>query len=274
MALLRTGVAIVSRNFRKGEKMKLKYVLFVSTLILAKSFQLASADDWIVGGKTVAPTEAIARSTVALVIGPALCTGSVIAPDLIVTAAHCLEGGASSVSIVFATQITPEALKNAVKTTHFMIHPDYRMNQTKIDQNDIGLIEFQGGLPKGYTPNHMLADPRLLTRGENVILAGYGVTDAGTHAGAGTLRETDVKIADENFGKTEVLLAQNDGHGACHGDSGGPAFLMEGGKLVLWGITSRGYPARAPDDCAHESVYTKILDQTDFLRAAIQKLRH
>jgi hypothetical protein len=177
------------------------------------------------------------------------------------------------VSIVFATQVTPESLKKAVKTSRFMIHPDYRMNQTQPDQNDVGLIEFKGGLPAGYVPNHLLADPRLITRGEEVILAGYGIVDAKTKKGAGTLRETQVRIADENFGKTEVLLAQNDGHGACHGDSGGPAYVMTKGSLYLWGVTSRSYPEKAPDDCAHESIYTKILGQMDFLKMAVQKLR-
>src|SRR5262249_6612340 len=131
----------------------------------------------------------------------------------------------------------------------------------------------RGGLPSGYAPNEILGDERLLKRNETVVLAGFGITNSGTHAGAGVLRATQVRIADESFGKTEVLLDQTDGRGACHGDSGGPAYLQQGSSLLLWGVTSRGYPNRAPDDCVHESVYTKISDHLDFLNEAARKLR-
>lgn len=253
--------------------MKLKSILLVATVIAAKTVQIANAD-YIVGGTAVAPSSPIARSTVALMIGNALCTGSIIDRDLVVTAAHCVEGNPPQVRIIFATLLTPTTVaQNSVLASRYVIHPSYRMNQTAPDQNDIALVQFRGGLPSGYVPNELLSDPRFLKRHEPVVLAGFGVTNAVSHEGAGQLRATEVQIADESFGKTEVIVAQTAGHGACHGDSGGPAYLQNGAHLLLWGVTSRGYPLRAPDDCAHEAVYTNILEQQDFIRAAAVKLR-
>ncbi len=256
--------------------MKLTNTFLVSILVAFKALQLASASEPtanIVGGTNVPSQDVIAKSTVALIIGPALCSGSVIADDLIVTAAHCLADQPSSVKIIFANQVTPETMKKAVEASRYAVNPDYRSDKTTPDQNDIALVEFKGGLPKGFAHADLLSDPRLLKRGETVVLAGFGISDAETKKGAGTLRETTVQIADENFGKTEILVAENHGHGACHGDSGGPAFVKSDANLLLWGVTSRSYPNSAPDDCAHEAIYTKIMDQMDFIHHAIPKLR-
>ena len=57
------------------------------------------------------------------------------------------------------------------------------------------------------------------------------------------------------------------------GDSGGPAFAERNGQLYLWGVTSRGYPERSPDDCAHEAVYTRITEQARFVENAARELR-
>lgn len=253
--------------------MKLGTFLWITTIVAAKTLQLAQASDFIVGGDNVAAHQPIAQTTVALVIGRALCTGSILSEDLIVTAAHCLADQPKSIAIVFSTELSADAPQHAVMADKYLIHPNYREGLSTPDQNDLGMVHFKGGLPPGYAANSLLQDGREITQGRAAILAGYGITDAKTQKGAGKLRTTTVQIGDEHFGKSEVLLMQNHGHGACHGDSGGPAFLAESGRLKLWGVTSRSYPLDAPDDCAHESIYTNLLEQTEFLKLATQKLR-
>jgi secreted trypsin-like serine protease len=256
--------------------MKPKKVIFVLALIAAKAIQLAHADsgEWIIGGTEVAPSDPIARSTVALLIGgSSLCTGSLIDSDLIVTAAHCLADNPSSIEIFFSTQVNRQSLKTALPANRYVVNPAYRTDKAGPDQNDIALIEFHGGLPAGYQPNRLLSDERLLRNEQEIQLAGYGISNASQQTGAGILRQTEVQIADESFGKTEILLFQTEGSGACHGDSGGPAFLKVGSSLYLWGVTSRAYPNSAPDDCAHESVYTKIMDHMSFIQSSLPELR-
>jgi secreted trypsin-like serine protease len=112
-----------------------------------------------------------------------------------------------------------------------------------------------------------------LAKGTEVQLAGYGITEADTQNGTGVLRKAMVLIDNPSFGKTEVILDQTHGQGACHGDSGGPAFLRMGGTNYLWGVTSRAYPNNAGDDCAHEVVYTKIESQIGFIESAMRRLK-
>jgi hypothetical protein len=127
-----------------------------------------------------------------------------------------------------------------------------------MDQGDIALVKFKGGLPDDYSPVPMLGSDRGLKKGRTVTLAGYGISNTAQKSGAGILRKTRVRISEPRSGKSEMILDQSHGHGACHGDSGGPAFVRQGGREVLAGVTNRSYPNSAPDDCAHKVVYTKV----------------
>ena len=90
--------------------------------------------------------------------------------------------------------------------------------------------------------------------------------------GAGTLRVVDVSISDAKYSKTEVLLDQTQGKGACHGDSGGPAFIKTKENLKLWGVTSRG-SGSGENDCSGYSIYTRINSYTRWINSTVVDLR-
>ena len=69
-----------------------------------------------------------------------------------------------------------------------------------------------------------------------------------------------------------MILDQSHGHGACHGDSGGPAYIQKNGKMILAGVTNRSYPSSASDDCAHQVVYTKVHAYESWIKKNKQKL--
>lgn len=224
----------------------------------------------IVGGAPVRGNDPIAKSIVALKAGGALCTGSIIDDDLIVTAAHCVDGAVSKMSVVFGLSASDGKTARVVGKE---VPAEYSGHATGRDQYDIALIRFEGPLPSGYRKAKLLSAGAELSNGDRVVLAGYGITDALAGTGSGELRKTAVKIKDAGFARTEVLLDQTEGTGACHGDSGGPAFVEEGGALAVWGVTNRAYPNDAPDDCAHESVYTDIRAHSEWLGKAAARLR-
>jgi V8-like Glu-specific endopeptidase len=236
--------------------------LLVIPLLLIGLSQFAHAD--IVGGDEVKERDPIRRSIAGLYQpepdgrGGALCTASVIGDDIAVTAAHCVRSRGPKPVLLFGRDLQgPETVKRPI--TAMKVHPQWKKSRGQgMDEGDIALVKFQGGLPQGYQPVATADSDKILRRGKRAVLAGYGISDAHNRTGSGKLRKAAVTIADPRPGKTEMILDQSHGKGACHGDSGGPAYVRSGRKTILAGVTNRSYPAGAPDDCAHQVVYTKI----------------
>jgi secreted trypsin-like serine protease len=242
----------------------------------ALSSSTALAD--ILGGDEVESGDPIAHSTIALyqqtAHGGALCTASLITKNIAVTAAHCVEHGIDHMAVILGEKIESED-RDVLRVVDAQISPEW--SEARLageDAGDIALVKFKGKLPKGYGPAHLIpkSAEAELSQGEEVILAGYGITNASKKVGAGTLRQASVKIAQPEFGKTEILFDQHQGSGACHGDSGGPAFIQIKGKDYLLGVTSRGYPVTAPDDCKHKVIYTKVAAYRDWIKATVKEL--
>jgi hypothetical protein len=119
------------------------------------------------------------------------------------------------------------------------------------------LVKFVGGLPAGFKAAKLLTDLTALKYGGDVMLAGYGISDGAAHTGAAILRSVVTQIKTAAFSKTEVLMDQTHGKGACHGDSGGPAYDTINGEQLLFGVTSRGVDDPS-NDCTRFSAYTAI----------------
>ncbi len=255
----------------------LRRVVAVSGLILAA--QSAQAAPAIIGGQEVSASDQVAQVTVAVYDrAGGLCTGSLIDKDLVLTAAHCVESGAKSLSVLFTRNINSMGNAPVAKVLGAVTPPGWTGvdNAEGIDQHDIALIRFKGALPAGYKVADTLTDSSELAPGVTTLLAGYGISTATANdpmgMTAGVLRKAEVSI-ESKLGKTEIVLDQTTGKGACHGDSGGPAYLVEDGKLILWGVTNRGYPDNAPDDCAHKAVYTNLNAYRAWLNEAAAQLR-
>jgi secreted trypsin-like serine protease len=264
---------------------QLKFSTSLGILLLSltsiPSLRADSVGTEIIGGTPVTADESVAKSTVLLTDGNYICTGSILDSDIVVTAAHCISSPAENIRVVFSLSLDSSGIsgfaeKPVGQVIAAVAHPGWEgENSYGVDQHDIGLIRFSGGLPQGYQPAALLSaqESQQLSKGTEVILAGYGITNAQTQEGAGVLREVSVNIKGQ-LGKTEVVLDQHQGKGACHGDSGGPAFVNENGQLLLWGITNRGYPDNAPDDCRHFSVYTRIQAYADWINTTVTQLRN
>lgn len=275
-----------SRGLLGGMKFLRVALLVMNVMTTAPA--LAAAWDWndsrdyIIGGVSVPTSDVIASTTVAIVSqqdqGMALCTGSLIDTDLVVTAGHCVGPSPSKMLVVFRQNLNDTA-GAVIQVAGYVQDPNYGNGTNDQDMDDIALIRFEGGLPAGYQTAKLLSDPSLLKDGMTITLAGYGITNGDPTAqasgddGAGTLRKVNTTILQAPYGKTEVLVDQSKGKGACHGDSGGPAFVTAAdGSLQLFGVTSRG-PANQPDNCATAGIYTNILAHLDFIQSATQELR-
>ena len=258
---------------------------------------IRSTGSEIVGGTAVSADNQIAQMTAILydTKQSALCTVSILSDEWVLTAGHCVENStASSLVVIFTNDInqlkagaTASGLAQsplAGKTRRvlaFTQNPGYKATMDKIDQmdkdaqakggelssadidnvkdwGDITLIHLDGKIPAGYHAATLLGASHTFKKGESITLAGYGIDSKDNSDSAGTLRQVDVTVAEPVWGTTEILFDQTNGKGACHGDSGGPAYVKNAdGTLALFGVTSRGVRDDA-DSCVQFAAYTNM----------------
>ncbi|MBO9666564.1 MAG: trypsin-like serine protease [Bdellovibrio sp.] len=184
-------------------------------------------------------------------------------------------------------------------------HPDFHLSQDpSVPGNDIALMKYEGTTPEGYVATKVVTDLSLIKPGAETILAGYGVEkdtvievnpkkiknlqkliDAGVVfcdsddarfakecvreelEGPAILKATTVVINSIPNDK-EVILDQTQGHAACSGDSGGPAFIKVGDEYQLWGATSRSGLG-----CNTDIVYTNVLSYADWIKTTASLMK-
>jgi secreted trypsin-like serine protease len=214
----------------------------------------------IYGGTAVSAGDDVYKSTVIMMqSNKTVCSGVLIAPRLVVSAAHCyfLINKSRPVTIGFGLN-EKDAKQIPVKA--FIPNADYDaevglLGSTEIPVNDVSLLVLSEDAPKGFAPVRMLGLEDGLKVGETVTLAGFGKTNikAGWFSTInGALYEVDTRLLTLAPQSKEVWLEADEGKGACNGDSGGPAFVRVGGELRLLGVTSR---AR---ECKVDFIYTDL----------------
>ncbi|MEZ0392545.1 MAG: trypsin-like serine protease [Pseudobdellovibrionaceae bacterium] len=243
----------------------------------------------VVGGQEVDAKDETAVSTVGLLIlvdessNSAICTGTLIEENIVITAAHCLvnfeeDGTVSAIrggAVVFATDMTKADAKVARPFVKISIHPQFSPREPgQGGWNDIGLVKFEGPLPEGYKPASRLTDVSQLTKGLSVVFAGYGITSPeGQHAvedDSGVLRRADSVLTDGKHEGSELLFELPPSKvSTCQGDSGGPAYARINGQLTLIGVTSRGSDER----CDSLSVSTSVAAHVDYISKTLTFLK-
>ena len=164
-----------------------------------------------------------------------LCTGTALAHDLVLTAAHCVIRPVRYRVKEFQTGVSIP-VQSIVRHPHFNPRAYAESRATA----DLALIKLGRALPPIVVPA-ALGAARRVKAGETLTIAGFGTTAAFTNRGLGVPRmatlavtgrpgSLQIRLVD---GKTRNLHA---GLGACTGDSGGPAY--DGLGPLLIGVVS------------------------------------
>jgi secreted trypsin-like serine protease len=183
------------------------------------------------------------------------CTGTLIAPDVVVTAAHCLRPLKERLpSFILASSIGGARAETSHIALRVVLHPGFDPGAAKGAMHDLALV-FLARRIDAVAPARILSAPETgwLARGREAELVGYGrmslASDSRGQKGYGRSRVSQLKSQELVVGVAGV--AQN-----CDGDSGGPAFISVHGQRRLVGIVSRSVERIAP--CASGTVHTRL----------------
>lgn len=185
-----------------------------------------------------------------------LCTGTALAPDLILTAAHCVTG-----KIAYTVKAFQGGPSIAVRGV--AIHPQFNPGSYAASRAtaDVALLKLGGPLANLVMPAK-LAPVRHVAVGETLTIAGFGVTAAGTARGLGLPRMAKLAVTGKP-GSLQIRLFdmatrnQFAGLGACTGDSGGPAF--DGASVSVIGVVSWTTAPNDEEGCGGLTGVTPLL---------------
>ena len=234
-------------------------------------------------------------------VGTATCTGSLIAPDLVLTAAHCIaDEGLRGIAVLFSLDDQKVTEEQVIYASNGTIHPDYAPTNDKSKVwNDIALVKLEKSAPADFKLAVLPTAEtiKLLVKGSKLTLAGYGITNAvirkvlkdkngkvvigkdGQPAtielpgrGSGTLRRvSNIAVTGVTADLKEISFNQENLRGACHGDSGGPALLqLKDGTYIQVGVTSRG--TNQLGNCNEGAIYSGVAGQLDWIATASAQL--
>ena len=204
--------------------------------------------------------------------GVGLCSGSLIAPNLVLTAQHCVAATPSeSVLCGAATFGTPFAAGSFLVSTETRlprgISSGYRVREVVVPVvggdlcgNDIALLILSSSVPEAEAAPLKPRVTRAVVHGEFFRAAGFG--EIGDGSGSGTRRSIDRRHVTCSDGECAVggSVKRNEwigSDGVCQGDSGGPG--LDGAGYVLGALSRGGQGCRSP-------VYTSAYAWRDWLR--------
>jgi trypsin len=250
----------------------LRRVLAVSVLAVALLCAVAASSSAVVGGNDASPGEY--PSVAEITFGPFLCTGTLVAPNWVLTAGHCsnITAGTVASPASWPAPLIDVRVGGVTRTdgerrsvSRVVMHPDYLLTSGY----DISLLQLSQSSTMTPTQVAGAGDRAIWSAGTLESIVGWGVTEEDGDQPQ-TLQEAQVPITTDaycggaysDFDAATMVCAgfPQGGVDTCQGDSGGPMFgRTSTGALRVVGSTSFGEGCARP---GKPGVYARVADDT------------
>ncbi|MBS2018197.1 MAG: trypsin-like serine protease [Deltaproteobacteria bacterium] len=212
-------------------------------------------EGFIVGGqlsRAFAATGALRSPT------QTFCTGTLVTPTKVLTAAHCVYGQ-SPLGMEFVLGSNPRATEIVRRVKLISTHDLYQFRGDEPLAFDVAVLDLQEAITN-VEPAVLSAAPAGTFNGRALRLVGYGKQIGVDGAPTGTRAQARIIVSRI---EPQYIVYAFRGEGACNGDSGGPAFLevANGDTAYQVGVTSKGTRG-----CQGEGFYQRLDITADWLR--------
>lgn len=214
--------------------MRLRHLLVIGCV--SATLVLAGPSQAVVGGEpdTAHPYVAALQIPLELPVTETtrfgLCSGAMISPTVMVTAAHCFPGSPWPVLVHFGPAVPSGVAIPGVAIRHSGFTPAPGGIGGALT-NDLAVVLLQGPAPvASFASLPAAGQADTLGKKESVTVVGYGVGAfvGPMPVGERVRRAADMEVVDRNgLGAGSHLRLSPRGADACFGDSGGPALSGE-----------------------------------------------